>query len=236
MMVGSYMTLGATTAGQVLYQGPPTADDLARYRKMGIGVWCQTGMDVAAFNACVQLVKKGVHPFRVDSGGEGIALVYRYNPTTNVVTIKAEASNNLLSTIMGWLRKACSVGQYADPRVAAGCALVGSDGGSGGGAGIVAYPTNAITAQNPATGLWHIAVPEEGGGLSGVLGLGPAQVAAFMEIEKTTTQPRGPTVVSWPEYKKAIPPWYKKPKVWIGIGAAAVVIGGGVWYLRRRRK
>lgn len=239
MMTGTIVQLGSATAGQVLYQGPPTSDDLSRYNRALAtgGPWGTPALnqgDAQGMMIARAQVKAGTWPYRTESGGDGVALIFRYNSATKTVTIKAEADNNLIGTITGWLRKACSVGQYADPRIAAGCALVGQGGGAGGESGIVSYPTDAITAQNPMTGLWHIAVPKSSP-LSG-LGLGPAQIAAYKEIEQTPVEPRGPAKVSWEDYQKAAPPWYKRPVVWLGIAAGVGVIGGGAWYLRRKRR
>lgn len=146
--------------GQVLYTGPPTSDDLTRYRNVlkvnnysGVcaGAMASSMQDGgAALRQCQALVKAGRSPFRADSGGDGVAITYRYNPTTNVMTIRAEASNNILATVVNWIKKACAIGKFADPRIGAVCGIM-SPGGSPPPASVSQSSTGLAAKSSSAT-------------------------------------------------------------------------------------
>jgi hypothetical protein len=91
----------------------------------------------------------------------------------------------------------------------------------------------AIQARSAKTGLWRVAVPES---LAAGLG-GPAMSlgAAYHELPARATMEPGVRVVSESELEKktGAAPIYKKPWFWAALGGGALVLGGGIWFLRR---
>lgn len=101
----------------------------------------------------------------------------------------------------------------------------------GGGEAPQQYPAGTITALDPRTGSYRIAIPV---GTT----LGAADTVTHTEVASAATAPGGVTQVTLPEFqaKTGTLPWYRKPWVWAAAGGGALILGGGAYYVFRRKR
>lgn len=94
------------------------------------------------------------------------------------------------------------------------------------------YPPGTITAFNPSTNMWRVAVPV-------ALGLGIfGAPAAFTEVAPAQSPPNGATQVSQTQFEKQTGtlPIYKRPLFWVAVVGGVAVLGGGGYLLFRRKR
>ena len=103
----------------------------------------------------------------------------------------------------------------------------------GGGAGQIpmpgGVPTGTIHFFDARLGRFRIAVP---------IGLAGFGEATHVEIAPVATAPTGSQPVTESEFldKTDQKPWYKKPLIWVGVGAGLLVVGTGTYFIARRRR
>jgi hypothetical protein len=98
-----------------------------------------------------------------------------------------------------------------------------------------ALPAGTIHYLNPATGVYHVAIPV-GATLSG-LGGAPTHTEAGTTTMDPTAQGSTPTTES--DYKERTgtgKPLWKKWWFWLAVGGGALTLGGGGYYMVRRRR
>jgi hypothetical protein len=108
------------------------------------------------------------------------------------------------------------------------------------------YPPGTITAFSPKLGKWRIAIPRgafaglgiadtNGYCIFGDCGLGQTHT----EDAPSDTLPTGPRQVAEDALDTAVgtkQPIYKKVWFWVGIGGGVAALGGGAYYLTRKKK
>jgi hypothetical protein len=106
----------------------------------------------------------------------------------------------------------------------------------------VTTPTPTTTTPPKTAGLGFGIMRDTtfGGGqcIFGDCGLGQAASATFTETAPSTTAPAAPArQVTEAELEKltGTTPFYKKPLFWVATIGGVAAVGGGYWYIRRRR-